>query len=95
MALCEKESKVEVLLRPAGNAPILKKKKWHVDPNQSVGYVIGFLRSLLKCDVSDSLFLYVNQAFAPSPDRKIGSLYECFGAEKKLVLHYAKSQAWG
>lgn len=91
----EKESKVEVLLRPTGDAPILKKKKWHVDRSQTVGYVNGFLRSLLKLGVSDSLFLYINQAFAPSPDRELGSLFDCYGSDGKLILHYAKTQAWG
>ena len=90
-----KDSKVEVLLRPAGDAPILKKKKWQVDRSQTVGYVIGFIRNLLKCTHSESLFLYVSQSFAPSPDRNIGSLYDCFGADGKLVFHYAKTQAWG
>nr|XP_004226941.1 ubiquitin-like protein ATG12 [Ciona intestinalis] len=91
----DRPTKVDVLLRPAGDAPILKKKKWQVDSAKTVEWVVGFLRKLLKCEDSDSLFLYVNQAFAPSPDRDIGSLYECFGSDEKLVLHYAKTQAWG
>jgi len=91
----EKLKKVDVLLRPTGDAPILKKKKWQVDPNRTVEWVIGFLRKVLKLDPADSLFLYINQAFAPSPDRQIGLLYDNFGSDGKLVLHYAKSQAWG
>ena len=87
--------KVDVLLRPTGDAPILKKKKWQVDPNRTVEWVIGFLRKVLKLEPADSLFLYINQAFAPSPDRQIGLLYENFGSDGKLILHYAKSQAWG
>ena len=94
-ASSSKENKVEVLLRPAGDAPILKKKKWQVDRSQNMGYVIGFLRTVLKCNNSESLFLYVNQSFAPSPDRNVGVLYDCFGADGKLILHYAKTQAWG
>ena len=90
-----KENKVEVLLRPTGDAPILKKKKWQVDRNQTIGYVNGFIRSLLKMDTSDSLFLYINQAFAPSLDREIGSLFDCYESDGKLILHYAKTQAWG
>ncbi|XP_077975583.1 ubiquitin-like protein ATG12 [Styela clava] len=91
----EKPSKIDVLLRPAGDAPILKRKKWQVDPAKKVEWIAGFLRKLLKCEQSESIFLYVNQAFAPSPDRDIGTLYECFGGDGKLVLHYAKTQAWG
>uniref|UniRef100_A0A672LTB6 Ubiquitin-like protein ATG12 n=1 Tax=Sinocyclocheilus grahami TaxID=75366 RepID=A0A672LTB6_SINGR len=40
-------------------------------------------------------FIYVNQSFAPSPDQEVGVLFECFGSDGKLVLHYCKSQAWG
>ncbi|KAF2986764.1 hypothetical protein EK904_004725 [Melospiza melodia maxima] len=34
----------------------------------------------------DSRFIYVNQSFAPSPDQEVGTLYECFGSDGKLVL---------
>ncbi|XP_031643127.1 ubiquitin-like protein ATG12 isoform X1 [Oncorhynchus kisutch] len=40
-------------------------------------------------------FIYVNQSFSPSPDQEVGVLFECFGSDGKLVLHYCKSQAWG
>jgi hypothetical protein len=40
-------------------------------------------------------FVYVNQAFAPSPDQNVGNLCECFGSDGKLVLYYSKTQAWG
>ena len=39
--------------------------------------------------------MYVNQAFAPSPDQTLNNLYECFGSDGNLVLHYSKNQAWG
>lgn len=53
--------------------------------NEEIHRRIGFLFQ----------FLYVNQTFAPSPDQAVRNLYECFGADGKLVLHYCKSQAWG
>ncbi|TRY71211.1 hypothetical protein TCAL_08714 [Tigriopus californicus] len=40
-------------------------------------------------------FLYVNQAFSPSPDQTVRHLYDCFGGEGKLVLNYAKTPMWG
>lgn len=40
-------------------------------------------------------FLYVNQTFAPSPDQILKNLYECYGNQNKLTLHYSISQAWG
>ncbi len=40
-------------------------------------------------------FVYVNQAFSPSPDQTVGNLCDCYGSEGKLVLYYSKTQAWG
>ncbi|CAL4068773.1 unnamed protein product, partial [Meganyctiphanes norvegica] len=87
--------KVDVLLRATGDAPIMKKKRWAVEGEKPVGWVSDFIRKYLKLDTSDSLFLYVNQSFAPAPDQLIRNLYECFGSDGKLILHYCKSQAWG
>ncbi|ESO89135.1 hypothetical protein LOTGIDRAFT_106494, partial [Lottia gigantea] len=86
---------VDVLLKPAGDAPIMKKKKWAVDRNKAVGWVSEFIKRYLKFTATDSLFLYVNQSFSPSPDTEIGVLFDCFGSDGKLVLHYCKTQAWG
>ncbi|XP_072029776.1 autophagy protein 12-like [Amphiura filiformis] len=91
----KKLDKVDILLKATGDAPIMKKKKWAVDPNKKVGWVIDFIRKYIKCDPSDSLFLYVNQTFAPSPDQEVRNLFECYGSDGKLVLHYCKSEAWG
>ncbi|XP_013789132.1 autophagy protein 12-like [Limulus polyphemus] len=94
LALTEKV-KIDILLKATADAPIMKRKKWAVDPCKKIGWIIEFIRRYLKLDPSESLFLYVNQAFAPSPDQEVRNLYECFGADGKLVLHYAKTQAWG
>lgn len=40
-------------------------------------------------------FVYVNQTFAPAPDQTIKNLYDCYGTNGKLILHYSKSPAWG
>ncbi|XP_071797105.1 autophagy protein 12-like [Asterias amurensis] len=91
----KKSEKVDILLRATGDAPIMKKKRWAVDQSKKVTWVIDFIRKYIKCEPSESLFLYVNQAFAPSPDQEIGNLFECYGSDGKLVLHYCKSEAWG
>lgn len=91
----ETSSKVELLLKATGDAPIMKKKKFSVDPDKTIGWVITFIRRYLRLTGEDSLFVYVNQAFAPNPDQVIRNLVECFGSDGKLVLYYAKSQAWG
>ncbi|VVC86610.1 autophagy protein 12-like [Leptidea sinapis] len=91
---CDKV-KVDILLKATGNAPIMKKKKWSVDAEKPVGWVMEFVKKYLKLEPEEKLFLYVNQTFAPSPDQIIKNLFECFGTDGKLVLHYCKSQAWG
>ncbi|KAG7171002.1 ubiquitin-like protein ATG12 [Homarus americanus] len=87
--------KIDVLLKATGDAPIMRKKKWAVEGEKPVGWVTEFIRKYLKLDASDTLFVYVNQSFAPAPDQIIRNLYESFGSDGKLVLHYCKTQAWG
>ncbi|XP_070579440.1 ubiquitin-like protein ATG12 [Ptychodera flava] len=92
--LTEKK-KIDLLLKAAGDAPIMKKKKWAVDPSKKVGWVTEFIKKYIKCEPHESVFIYVNQSFSPAPDRDLKSLFECFGSDGKLILHYCKSQAWG
>ncbi|KAL4224609.1 Ubiquitin-like protein [Mactra antiquata] len=87
--------KVDVLLKPAGDAPIMKKKKWAVERHKKVAYIADFIKKFIKMDMGESLFLYVNQSFSPALDTEVGCVYDCFGSDGKLVLHYCKSQAWG
>nr|ADO32996.1 autophagy-like protein Atg12 [Biston betularia] len=87
--------KVDILLKATGNAPIMKKKKWAVDAEKPIGWIIEFVKKYLKLEPDEKLFVYVNQTFAPSPDQIVKNLYECFSTDGKLVLHYCKSQAWG
>jgi len=88
-------SKIDVLLKAAGNAPILSNKKWCVERGKKLLDINAFVRKCLKCESHVSVFLYVNQSFAPSPDVDVGTLYECFGVSGKLTLHYCTTQAWG
>ncbi|MCL4122062.1 UNVERIFIED_CONTAM: hypothetical protein GTU68_020972 [Idotea baltica] len=87
--------KVDILLKATGNAPIMKTKKWAVESDRTVGSIIAFVKKYLKLEATDSLFLYVNQSFAPSPDQLILNLFECFGSDGKLVLQYCTTPAWG
>ncbi|XP_025083950.1 autophagy protein 12-like [Pomacea canaliculata] len=90
-----KLSKVDVLLKPAGNAPILKKKKWTVDRHKKISWIAEFIRKCIRTETEDSVFVYVNQSFSPAPDTDIGTLFDCFGSDGKLVIYYCRTQAWG
>ncbi|KAM4703992.1 ubiquitin-like protein ATG12 [Rhinophrynus dorsalis] len=93
--ICETKRKIDVLLKAVGDTPIMKNKKWTIERTRTVQGLMDFIKKYLKLDSAEQLFIYVNQSFAPSPDQEVGTLYECFGSDGKLVLHYCKSQAWG
>ena len=89
-------SKIEILLKAVGNAPILKKKKFALERTKSVQWIMEWLTKYMKLDTSkEQLFLYVNQEFAPSPDVDIGTLYDCFKINNTVVFHYCTTPAWG
>uniref|UniRef100_A0A1B0D7A3 Ubiquitin-like protein ATG12 n=1 Tax=Phlebotomus papatasi TaxID=29031 RepID=A0A1B0D7A3_PHLPP len=86
---------VDILLNATGNVPIMKKRKWAVDQDKQISWIMKFIHKYLKLDPEEKIFLYVNQTFAPSPDQIVKNLYECYGTNGTLVLYYCKSQAWG
>ncbi|CAB1448904.1 unnamed protein product [Pleuronectes platessa] len=94
-ATSEDKKKIDVLLKAVGDTPIMKTKKWAVERGRTVQSLSQFITRFLKLDATEQLFIYVNQSFAPSPDQDVGILFDCFGSDGKLVLHYCKSQAWG
>ncbi|CAB3401429.1 unnamed protein product [Caenorhabditis bovis] len=61
-------SKVIVLLQPVANAPILKRKKFVVDPSRDIAWFTTTIRKMLQLAPDESLFFYISQTFAPSPD---------------------------
>ncbi|KAJ8956178.1 hypothetical protein NQ318_020729 [Aromia moschata] len=75
------KQKVDILLKPTGNAPIMKKKKWTVDNDKKIGWIIEFIKKYLKLEPNEKLFLYVNQTFAPSPDQIVKNLYDCYSTK--------------
>jgi ubiquitin-like protein ATG12 len=93
----ENEEKIVFLLRAAGGAPILKRKKWAVPRSKTVGNIAEFLTRHLQLDTDkqNQIYLYVNQAFAPAFDTTMGAVNDCFHSEGTLVLHYSLTPAWG
>uniref|UniRef100_A0A7S3UTE6 Ubiquitin-like protein ATG12 n=1 Tax=Heterosigma akashiwo TaxID=2829 RepID=A0A7S3UTE6_HETAK len=87
--------KVRLQFKAVGNAPIMKKNKFLIGSHEKFQQVMVFLRNQLKLPPTESLFLYINGAFAPSPDQTISSLYECFQIQGELILNYSIVGAWG
>ena len=64
-------AKVEDRLMATRDVLIMKQKNYKVDNKKRIEWIIA---KYLKLEESESLFVYVNQAFSPSPDhrREIG-----------------------
>ncbi|XP_063701739.1 autophagy protein 12-like [Culicoides brevitarsis] len=88
-------SKIDIYLNAVGSSPIMKNKRWAVDQEKQVDWVIKFIHRFLKLKPEERIFLYVNQTFAPPPDQSIRNIYDCYGAGGKLNLYYCISPAWG
>ena len=87
--------KVVIYFRPVGNAPLLKQSKFKVLKKSTIKNVQGFLSRQLHLDEYHSPFVYVNGAFAPSPEQIIGDLFNCFAVDDCLVMNYSTATAWG
>jgi len=69
------KEKVVVLFKPVGSAPALKRSEYQIGSAQKFESVVRSLRRLLKVKETDSLFLYINNSFAPSLDEIVGNLH--------------------
>lgn len=56
-----------ILLNATGNVPIIKKRKWTVDPNKTVNWIQKFIHQYLKMDENEEIV-------SPSNRRKKNSL---------------------
>ena len=46
---------VTVSLKPAGNAPLLRQRKFLVERNRTVGWMLQWLKKTLKCESDESV----------------------------------------
>ncbi|KAG5922575.1 Ubiquitin-like protein [Claviceps africana] len=88
--------KVVVRFKPVGGAPVLAQELCKITAGRRFEEVVRYLRRRLRCGESDSVFLYVNSAFAPSLDEVVGNLHRCFkNAQDQLVIAYSMTPAFG
>ncbi|KPM42540.1 hypothetical protein AK830_g3979 [Neonectria ditissima] len=88
--------KVVIRFKPVGSAPALSQDVCKISAARKFEEVVRYLRRKLKCRDSDSVFLYVNSAFAPSLDEVVGNLHQCFkNAQEQLIVAYSLTPAFG
>ncbi|KAM7255559.1 hypothetical protein ACFE04_008457 [Oxalis oulophora] len=104
-------TKVVILLKHAGDAPILKQNKFKISGSEKFAKVIDFLCRQLH---RETMFVFVHNSFSPNPDELVTDLYNImgytrleaaiyfmtvfllnFGFDGKLVVNYANTMAWG
>jgi ubiquitin-like protein ATG12 len=68
-------SLVTVRFKAVGAAPILRQQICKISSTQRFEAVVAYLRRVLKCKETDSVFLYVNSTFAPALDEIVGNLH--------------------
>ncbi|KAF9766082.1 Ubiquitin-like protein [Fusarium sp. DS 682] len=91
-----KVDKVVVRFKPVGSAPSLAQDVCKISATRRFEEVVRYLRKKLRCKETDSVFLYVNSAFAPSLDEVVGNLHQCFkNAHGQLVVAYSLTPAFG
>lgn len=70
------QDKVVVKFKPVGSAPGLAQDVCKISAERRFEEVVRYLRRKLRCRDDESVFLYVNSAFAPSLDEIVGNLYQ-------------------
>lgn len=60
-----KKITVDILLKATGDAPIMKKKKWAVDAEKPIGWIMEFVKKYLKLEPEEKLVksFYINLFF--------------------------------
>ncbi|KAG6038953.1 Ubiquitin-like protein [Claviceps citrina] len=90
------QEKVVVRFKPVGSAPSLAQELCKITATRRFEEVVRYLRRKLRCRDTDSVFLYVNSAFAPSLDEVVGNLHQCFkNAQDQLIIAYSMTPAFG
>mmetsp|Transcript_37370 Transcript_37370/g.110329 ORF Transcript_37370/g.110329 Transcript_37370/m.110329 type:complete len:91 (+) Transcript_37370:42-314(+) len=86
------DDKVVVVFRAAGSAPILQQTKVKVSRDSKFSKLVIFLRKQLK---TDSVFVYLREAFTPCLDDDVSVLTKAYGIDGKLHVNYSLTPAWG
>lgn len=90
------QEKVKVRFRPVGAAPPLPVEVVTVNSGWRFDAAVSYVRKKLRVQDTESVFLYVNNTFAPALDEVIGNLWMCFkDSNNQLNISYSMTPAFG
>jgi ubiquitin-like protein ATG12 len=84
------QDKVVVRFKAVGAAPALAQGVCKISASRRFEEVVRYLRRKLRCRDTDSVFLYVNSAFAPALDEVVGNLHRVSLLSLSLSLARAR-----
>ena len=97
--LKEKHSdKIPIILEKASDTqlPSIDKQKFLMQKNITIAQFLHIIRSKIKLDASQSLFLFVNNSFIPTPSMTIGDVFDNHGDKDGfLYVTYNAQQTFG
>jgi hypothetical protein len=97
-SLCKDDGvKCVIVLKPAGNAPIIAKNKITILGCYQVLSLYEYVRRTLKSAIEekDTLFIYCGSNFSPPLNAYIIDLFKNYSIKQELVIFYAITEAWG
>ncbi|KAK0641114.1 ubiquitin-like autophagy protein Apg12-domain-containing protein [Cercophora newfieldiana] len=90
------QEQVVVRFRAVGAAPPLRRDVVKVTSTHKFETIVAHLRKTLKVQETGSVFLYINNTFAPALDEVVGNLWRCFkDSNGHLNVSYSMTPAFG
>lgn len=90
--------KVPVILEKAESSilPNINKQKYLMQRDVTIGQFLYIIRTSIKLDASESIFLIINNNVVPATSSTIGEVYDNYGDKDGfLYIFYSAQQTYG
>lgn len=90
----EPEEKISIRFQSIGSTPKITPNNFKITRKQNVSTLIKFMVKRLRLR-QQSIYLYIQNSFQPTPDENLGELYDNFKTNNELIIGYCHSIAFG
>lgn len=87
-------TKITIRLVPIGSTRAITPKVLQVSSDQTVAVLMRFIAKKLRIS-TDSVYMYIHNTFQPTPDERLGDLYDQFRTNQELIFNYCNTVAFG
>lgn len=85
-------TKITIRLVPIGSTAPITPKVLQVSSDQTVAVVNRFIAKKLRLK---NVHSYIHNSFQPTPDERLGDLYQQFRTNQELIFNYCNTVAFG